>query len=75
MTVDLFLIEAHRFVPTEYQAWQDARAYWRACADRVFLCESWDGSEFDRLNGRAIAAKSEADRLEQVARDAFQRAY
>ena len=74
MTVDLFLIEASRVVPVEFQAWQVARDYWSACANRALSCEDWSGAEGESLNRLAIAAKGEADRLERIARAAFRRA-
>lgn len=74
MAVEYFLIDAPHTVPVEHAAWQEALARWRIAADRVFKCESWNDSTFERLNGVAVDAKQEADRLEQVARAAWNNA-
>ncbi|GKT26903.1 hypothetical protein [Acidovorax sp. SUPP3334] len=74
MAVEFFLIDAPHTVPVEHAAWQAALARWRIAADRVFQCESWDNSQFERLNQVAVDAKHEADRLEQVTRMAWRSA-
>ncbi|GKS91586.1 hypothetical protein [Acidovorax sp. SUPP2539] len=74
MAVEFFLIDAPHTVPVEHAAWQEALARWRIAADRVFNCESWDNSQFERLNHAAVEAKQEADRLEQIARAAWRTA-
>ena len=72
MAADFFVTDGPRVVPAEYQAWQAARDNWYVCVRRALDCE---GSESERLGSVAIAAKAEADRLEQIARDAFRRAF
>ncbi|MPM15940.1 hypothetical protein SDC9_62314 [bioreactor metagenome] len=71
MAADFFITDGPRVVPAEYQAWQAAYDYWYVCVQRALDC---GGSESERLGSVAIAAKGEADRLEQIARDAFRRA-
>jgi hypothetical protein len=68
MTVDWFLIDAPHVVPAEFQAWEVAKAHHRA----VFLrCIDAQGSKQTALDAEGQAAKIEADRLEQIARDAW----
>lgn len=74
MSADFFITDGPRVVPAEYQAWQVAHDHWSSCVQRAMSCEDWSGAEFDRLCSLAIAAKCEADRLEQIARAAFRRA-
>ena len=71
MAADFFITDGPRVVPAEYQAWQAARSNWSVCVQRALDCE---GSESERLGTVAIAAKADADRLEQIARAAFRRA-
>ncbi|WP_054073499.1 hypothetical protein [Comamonas testosteroni] len=74
MSADFFITDGPRVVPAEYQAWQAAHDYWYACVQRALHYEGWDGTESERLSSLAIAAKGEADCLEQIARAAFRRA-
>ena len=71
MAVDFFLIDAPGIIPSEWSAWQIARADWRACCERLFALEEWCGPEFERLNAIACDAADAADELEEAARRAF----
>lgn len=70
MTVDWFLIDAPHVVPCEFEAWEAAKERHRA----VFLrcIDAQDGSaEQAALEAEGQAAKVEADRLEQIARETW----
>ncbi|CAM5534091.1 hypothetical protein AFAE65S_00113 [Alcaligenes phenolicus] len=71
MTVDWFLIDAPHVVAAEFQAWEAAKAHHRA----VFLrcIDAQDSAERAALDAEGQAAKIEADRLEQIAREAWKR--
>ncbi|KVE37233.1 hypothetical protein [Burkholderia sp. TSV86] len=74
MAVDWFLIDAPHVAPREYEAWRAAKAQHEA----LFYCvlDAEDGTDAQRaLELAALEAKSEADRLEQVARDAWRRTW
>ncbi|MGO4333216.1 hypothetical protein [Cupriavidus sp. M-11] len=67
MTVDWFLIDAPRVVPDEFSAWEVAESQWIELFYR--LLDAKAGSHAEReLEHQVMAAKREADRLEQVAR-------
>ena len=65
MAVEFFLIDAPHAVPAEFAAWVAAKERHR----EVFL-QVLDGRA---LEASAVAAAAEADRLEQVARQAWAR--
>ncbi len=71
MAIDWFLIDAPHVVPAEFAAWEAAKAHHRT----VFLqcIEAQDSAERAALDAEGRAVKIEADRLEQVARDAWTR--
>lgn len=73
MSAEFFITDGPRVVPAEYQAWQAAYGHWYVCVQRALDC-SQSEPESERLDSVAIAARAEADRLEQIARAAFQRA-
>ena len=74
MSADFFITDGPRVVPAEYQAWQVAHDHWCACAQRALSCEDWSSAESVRLHRLSVAARCEADRLEDIARAAFRRA-
>lgn len=70
MAADWFLIDAPHVVPREFEAWQAAKMRHRAVFQR-FL-DAQDGSaEQAALDAEGGAAKSEADRFERIAREAW----
>ena len=72
MTVDWFLRDAPQVVPKEFAAWEAARRRHDALVLRVLDAE--EGSEaMLALDAAAKTAQGEADRLEKIAREAFQR--
>ncbi len=70
MTVDFFLIDAPHAVPQEFQAWAAAKDHHRAVFLRCVAAEA-GSAEYARLDAEGQAAKTEAARLEQVARAAW----
>lgn len=74
MSADFFITDGPRVVPVEFQAWQEAHDHLYACAQRALNSEDWSGAESVRLHRLSVAARCEADRLEQIARAAFRRA-
>lgn len=70
LTVDWFLIDALQVVPQEYNAWLSAR---QKHVELAIKCmDSWgDADAFKKIEAAAIAAKLEADRLEEIARSAW----
>lgn len=68
MAVDYFLIDAPSAVPREFEAWEAAKARHMAVFQRCLNAP--DGSaEWVTLNTEGHAAKIEAGRLEQIARE------
>jgi len=71
MAVDWFLVDAPHSVPQEFKAWDAAKKRHQA----VFLrcCDASDGSpERAALNEEGQSLKIEVDRLEKIARDAWE---
>ena len=71
MTVDWFLIDAPHVVPEEFQAWDAAVKRHHS----VFLrcCEAPEGSDEQvALDAEGVRLKAEADRLERIARSAWE---
>lgn len=72
MTVDWFLVDAPHIVPQEFAAWEGAKAHHHAVFLRCLNAPA-GGEEQAALDGEGRAAKAEADRLEQIAREAWKR--
>ena len=70
MTVDWFLIDAPHVVPAEFRAWEAAKAHHRTVFLRCVDAQG-DSAEQAALDAEGQAAKIEADRLEQIAREAW----
>jgi len=70
MTVDYFLIDGPHSVPREFAAWELAKEQHKAIFQRAIAAEY--GSELFRdLDQQGQKAAAEADRLEQIAREAW----
>lgn len=72
MTVDYFLIDAPHTAPQEFAAWVAAKERHRAMFGRCIDAPD-SSAERASLDSEGKAAKIEADRLEQVARQAWRR--
>ena len=72
MTVDWFLIDAPQIVPQDFGAWEAAKARHRDLFLRCLDAET-GSAEQAALDVKGQAAKLEADRLEQIAREAWKR--
>lgn len=70
MTVDWFLIDAPHVVPREFEAWEAAKEHHRAVFRRCLAAPA-GGADQAALDAEGQAAKIEADRLEQIAREAW----
>ncbi|MFP3709701.1 hypothetical protein SB783_37440 [Paraburkholderia sp. SIMBA_009] len=74
MAVDWFLVDARHAVPAEFAAWEVATERHRALVYRAIDAEE-GGEEYAALEAAGLEAKREADRLEQIARDAWKRTW
>jgi hypothetical protein len=73
MAVESFLIDAPHVVPSEFAAWEAAKQRHRELFLQVLALDP-KGTSDRVLEGAAIKAAAEADRLEQVARQVWARA-
>lgn len=70
MTVDYFLIDGPHVVPQEFRAWEAAKEHHLAIFLRCIDAEA-GSTEQTALDAEGVAAKAEADRLENIARQAW----
>lgn len=72
MAADYFLIDAPCVVPTEFAAWQAAKELHRSIFSQALFAAGTDQEEALNLAGQE--ARKVADRLEQIARQAWYQA-
>ena len=73
MAVEWFLIDAPHLVPSEFRAWTEAKERHYAIFRQAVDAQA-SGKPDEALEAAGVAAKVEADRLERIAWDAWQRA-